>query len=77
MRTMVKNRVHALIDKYGVRCEYSDLFGKEGIQWLKSIEFPSSLDRLMLENHLQHIASLNQQIKRVNEERDSQQGITG
>jgi len=27
MRTMVKNKVHALTDKYGYRCEYSDLFG--------------------------------------------------
>ena len=41
--------------------------GKEDLQWLRSIELPS-LDRLMLDNHLQHLESLNQQIKRVDEE---------
>jgi len=30
MRTMIKNRVHALIDTYGFKHEGSDLFGKEG-----------------------------------------------
>jgi len=67
IRSMVKNKVHALIDKHGFRCEYSDLFGKGGTQWLKKLELPS-LDRLMLDNHLQHIESLNQQIERVDEE---------
>ena len=67
IRTMVKNEIHALIDKHGFRCEYSDLFGKRGTQWLKTLELPS-LDRLMLDNHLQHIESLNQQIERVDEE---------
>jgi len=28
MRTMVKNKVHALTDKYGYRCEFSDMFEK-------------------------------------------------
>jgi transposase len=67
IRTMVKNKVHALIDKHGITSNYSDTFGKGGIEWLKSIELPS-LDRLMLNNHLQHIESLSQQIKRVDEE---------
>jgi transposase len=66
-RTMVKNRVHTLIDKYGLEHGYSDLFGKKGLQWLRTLEL-SALDRLMLDNHLQHIESLNEQIKRVNEE---------
>jgi hypothetical protein len=30
MRTMVKNKVHAILDKYSYRCEYSDMFGKAG-----------------------------------------------
>jgi len=65
--TMVKNKIHALIDKYGLRCEYSDLFGKGGMQWLRSLELPS-LDILMLNNHLDHIESLNKQIERIDEE---------
>ena len=30
VRTMVKNKVHTIIDKYGLKHEYSDLFGKAG-----------------------------------------------
>ena len=66
-RTMVKNKIHALIEKHGRTSEYSDLFGKRGIEWLRAVELPS-LDRLMLDNHLQHIESLNHQIERVDEE---------
>jgi len=67
IRTMVKNKIHALIDKYGFEYGYSDLFGKGGIRWLRTLEL-NPLDRLMLDNHLQHIESLSNQIKRVDEE---------
>lgn len=66
MRTMVKNKVHALTDKYGYRCELSDVFGKSGLEWLRSLEM-SELDRLVLENHLSLIESMNVQISRVDE----------
>jgi transposase len=67
VRSMVKNRVHAIIDRSGLKYDFSNLFGKAGMQWLKSLEL-SSLDRLMLENHLTHLESLNRQIARVDEE---------
>lgn len=67
IRTMVKNKIHALVDKHGLQHEYSDLFGKGGVQWLRSLEL-NSLDRLMLDNHLNHIESLNLQVRRVDEE---------
>ena len=67
MRTMVKNQVHALIDRYGFRCECSDLFGREGMKWLKPLEL-KPLDRLMLDNHLQDVECLNGQVVRVDEE---------
>lgn len=68
IRTMVKNKIHALIDKHGLQHnEYSDLFGKGGTQWLRSLEL-NSLDRLMLDNHLNHIESLNRQVRRVDDE---------
>jgi transposase len=66
MRTMVKNKVHAVMDKYGYRCEYSDMFGKAGTMWLRALEL-SALDRLLLENHLSLIESINMQIHRVDE----------
>jgi transposase len=67
MRTMVKNNVHALVDKYGYRHEFSDLFGKKGMKWLNTLKLDAS-DRLMLDNHLDHLANLNRQIERVDEE---------
>lgn len=66
MRTMVKNKVHAIVDKYGYRCEYSDMFGKAGIQWLKSQEI-NQIDSLLLENHLSLIDSIKLQIGRVDD----------
>lgn len=66
MRTMVKNKVHAITDRYGYRCEYSDMFGKAGMQWLRMLEL-KELDRLVLENHLSLIESINVQIGRVDE----------
>ena len=67
IRTMVKNEVHALIDTHGLVCPYSDIFGKGGLEWLRDLTLPS-LDRLILNNHLTHLESLNQQTERVDEE---------
>jgi len=38
MRTMVKNKIRALIDRYEFKHEHSDLFGKRGMEWLKALE---------------------------------------
>ena len=67
LRTMTKNKIHALVDRNGLKHEFSDLFGKSGVQWLKSLEL-SGLDRLMLDNHLTHLESLNTQVERVDAE---------
>ena len=66
IRTMVKNNIHALVDKYGFRHEFSDLFGKAGTRWLNGLQLDAS-DKLMLNNHLQHLENLNQQIEHVDE----------
>jgi len=61
MRPTVKNRVHALLDERGLRCPYSNLFGKKGKLWLRGLEL-DALDRLMLDNHLSHMESLDKQV---------------
>jgi transposase len=38
MRTALKNRVHAILAKHGLRREQSDLFGKGGRQFLSDLE---------------------------------------
>ena len=60
-RTRLKNRVHALLDKYELRFSGTDLFGKAGTEWLRTIkEELSRVDRLTLEANLRQIELLNQ-----------------
>ena len=68
IRTMVKNKVHSLIDKNGIETELDNLFSKKGLAWLETLQFQSSLDRLMLDNYLEHLDSLQHQIKTVDQE---------
>jgi len=68
VRTRVKNQVHSLLDRNGITTgKFSDLFGRSGMEWLKSVEL-STLDRLMLDNHLEHLESLKKQMKAVDAE---------
>jgi len=76
LRTMVKNKVHALVDRNGLKHEFSDLFGKSGLQWLKVLEL-SGLDRLMLDNYLMHLENLNLQIEKVDLEITSRASVDG
>jgi transposase len=66
MRVMIKNKVHALTDKYGYRCEFSDMFGVSGLKWLRALEM-EKLDLLILGNHLSHIEAINLQIETTDE----------
>ena len=61
MRTMVKNRVHALLDRYGYRSKWSDLFGVGGMRWLRGLEM-DPVDRCILDTHLRHVECLNEEI---------------
>jgi transposase len=36
-RTMIKNRIHTLLDKYEIQPTYTDIFGKRGREWLRSL----------------------------------------
>lgn len=55
VRTMVKNRIHVLIDRQpGIReiaTEFTDLFGSSGLAWLRSLELPA-LERQLLDGEL-------------------------
>jgi len=64
MRTAIKNKAHAIVDKYSYHCEFSDMFGKGGVAWMRSLML-NELDRLILENHLSLIESINLQVGMV------------
>jgi len=38
LRTEVGNRVHALLDKHGLKCPYQTLFSERGVEWLKGLK---------------------------------------
>jgi len=63
--TIVKNRVHSLLDRYGFRHEFS--FGKAGLEWLRRVEV-KPLDRLLLDSFIEQIECLERLIRNVDAE---------
>jgi len=66
MRTMVKNRIHGLIDRHpeiekGEGMD-SDLFGKSGRTWLREIDLPPE-ERKLLDGELSLLDALDARIK--------------
>ena len=60
MRVEVKNRIHALLDKYELT--HTDLFGKQGLEWLRSLQLATP-DHEILQSSLQVMETLNEQIR--------------
>jgi hypothetical protein len=68
IRIMMKNKVHRLLDRNGVETAgFSNLFGEGRMEWLSSTQLPS-LDRLMLDNHMEHFDSLKRHVEAVDRE---------
>jgi transposase len=61
MRTEIKNRIHALLDKHGLRSPYKTLFSKRGVAWLRSVELGVT-DDAVLQSDLAVLAVLDEQI---------------
>src|SRR5262245_54350452 len=61
VRTMVKNRIHVLIDRQADRretaAESSDLFGLSGLAWLRTVVLPAT-DRQLLDSELTLLQAL-------------------
>jgi transposase len=55
MRVEVKNRIHMLLDKHDLTYQYTDLFGKQGLEWLQSLTLPS-VDQQILQSNLQTLS---------------------
>jgi len=61
MRTMVKNRVHSHLDRYGYSSPWSDAFGVGGLELLRGLEL-DPVDRCILDTHLRHLECLSGEI---------------
>lgn len=66
-RTKLANKIHSILDKYEYRTELTDIFGKSGIEWLKSLSV-SPIDRIILDTTLTSIESIDNQIQIVSKE---------
>nr|CBH38038.1 putative transposase, truncated [uncultured archaeon]CBH38471.1 conserved hypothetical protein, transposase family [uncultured archaeon] len=62
--TRVKNRIHAILDKYELEFTGTDLFGKAGMIWLWSITSKlTELDQFIFDAELRHVETLKGLIK--------------
>ena len=62
MRVDIKNRIHALLDKHELSHTYTDLFGKQGLEWLHSLQLPTP-DHQILQSNLQVMETLNAEVR--------------
>jgi transposase len=61
MQTGLKNRIHVLLDKLGIRHGFSDLFGKAGREFLERVEL-RPVYRQELDNYLALLAEVRERI---------------
>jgi len=66
LRTQIKNKIHAILLRNGIKYEYSDVFGKEGINYLYSLDLQMA-DRYELDAYLHLLGNMNEKIRETNE----------
>jgi len=66
-KTKLANKVHAILDKYEYRTELTDIFGRSGTEWLKSLSV-SPIDGIILNTTLTSIEAIDNQIEIVSKE---------
>lgn len=67
IRTRIKNKVHAILIKNGLRHEFSDLFGRKGRKWLESLELRKVFRQILL-GYLRHLDYMEGEILAFNRE---------
>jgi len=66
LRTSIKNRVHAILSKNGIDIEYSDIFGKKAIKYLKDLRLRTCYKH-SLDGYLRLVVTLNTLIDDITE----------
>jgi transposase len=61
-RTMLKNQIHALLDKYELTHTFTDLFSKKGLEWLINLNL-LGIDKTILNVNLQRLRELENHIE--------------
>lgn len=66
LRTRIKNKIHSVLFKTNIKHEFSNLYGKRGMEFLKTIEL-RNIFREELNRYLVTLELLNKQIKELEE----------
>ena len=64
MRTEIRNRIHALLAKHELKYDYTDLFGKKGMEWLRNLQL-EGVDGTVLKTNLPLLTALDEQVEAV------------
>lgn len=65
LQTAIKCRVHAVLEKSGVRHHYTELFGKRGLAWLQAVEL-QPVYRQAVESYLAVFKMIQAQLQQIN-----------
>lgn len=60
-RTMTKNQIHAILQRNGIKHGFSDLFGRDGIRFLKQQNLPP-LEEIILQGCIRELGFLSYEI---------------
>ena len=60
-RTVARNQIHNILDKYDKTSGYKDMFCKAGMRWLENLEL-QGIDQEILMSHLRHLRELDTEI---------------
>jgi len=64
-QTRIKNRIHSLLDKYDLECEYDDIFGAHGMRWLHTLQL-NGHDHEILQSLLRQLEFLQDEEEKAN-----------
>ena len=67
IRTELRNKIHDLLAKYEYSHGFSDVFGKEGMAWLKTLKL-SQYDQTILDTNLRLLESFDAEIEKLSVE---------
>lgn len=70
IRTQIKNKVHAILIKNGIEYEFSDLFGKAGMEFLRALDLPE-VNRFELDQYLMLLKVLDHKIHETSQQIDA------
>lgn len=64
MRTKIKNKIHSVLFKTNNRHEFTNLYGKAGMEWLNSLEL-RDIYRTEMNRYVETLKHLNEQVDKI------------